>query len=79
METKSTTDRLSELLVKESKKFAQKESAIKQSYSKFSKIGIDTKSSYSFPLKDTIGKTFNEQLQFLSNEEKPVANIGYMQ
>jgi len=79
METKSTTERLKELLAKETKIFAEKESALKETYSKFSKIGIDTKTTYSFPLKDTIGKTFREQLQFKSTEENPVANIGYMQ
>jgi hypothetical protein len=79
METKSTTERLTELLAKETKKFAEKESSLKGTYSKFSKIGIDTKSTYSFPLKDTIGKTFREQLQFISTEQNPVANTGYMQ
>lgn len=79
METKSTTERLTELLAKESKKFAEKEYSLKETYSKFSKIGIDTKSTYSFPLKDTIGKTFREQLQFVSTEQKPIEYTGYMQ
>ncbi|MDO9152987.1 MAG: hypothetical protein Q7U47_04650 [Paludibacter sp.] len=79
METKSTTERLAELLAKETKKFAKKEGSLKEIYSKFSKIGIDTKSTYSFPLKDTIGKTFREQLQFTSTEQNPLANKGYGQ
>lgn len=74
MKAKSTTEQLSELLAKESKRFAKKEGGLKKTYSKFSKIGIDTNSSYNFPLKDTIGKTFREQLQFLSTEQNPVAN-----
>lgn len=78
METKSTTERLTELLEKETKKFAEKDSSLKETYSKFSKIGIDTKSTYSFPMKDTIGKTFREQLQFISTEQNPSAHIGYM-
>jgi hypothetical protein len=79
METISTTERLQELLAKETKVFSEKESSLKEIYSKFSKIGIDTKSTYSFPLKDTIGKTFREQLQFISTEQNPLANTGYMQ
>ncbi len=79
METKSTTERLTELIAKETKIFAEKESSLKEAYSKFSKIGIETKSTYSFPLKDTIGKTFREQVQFISADQDLVANTGYMQ
>ncbi len=79
METKSTTERLAELLAKETKNFAEKENSLKETYSKFLKIGIDTKSTYSFPLKDTIGKTFREQLQYISTEQNPVDSTGYMQ
>ena len=78
MEAKTTTDKLSELIAKESKKFAEKDGVLKKTYSKFSKIGIDTKSTYSFPLKDTIGKTFQEQLQFSSTEQSSTPNFGYM-
>ncbi len=38
MKPESTTDQLSELLRRESKKFSQKESLLKDVYSKFSKI-----------------------------------------
>lgn len=50
-----------------------------ETYTKFSKIGIDTKSTYTLPLKDTIGRTFRELLQFNISEENPVASKGYMQ
>ncbi|MEM1259663.1 MAG: hypothetical protein AAGH81_14105 [Bacteroidota bacterium] len=65
-EKKSIEKRLIDSLAKESKKFAQKESKLSETYSKLSKAGIDTKSTYSLPLKDTIGKTFREQIQFNS-------------
>ena len=58
--------RLIDSLAKESKIFAQKESKLSETYSKLSKVRIETKSTYSLPLKDTIGKTFREQIQFSS-------------
>lgn len=80
METKSTTEKLTEVLAKETNKFAEKDSVLKDFYTKFSKIGIETKSTYSFPLIDTLGKTFREQLQSqLTEQQNPVANKGYMQ
>ncbi len=65
-ENKSIEERLIDSLAKESKKFAQKESKLSDTISKLSKVGIETKSTYSLPLKDTIGKTFREQVQFNS-------------
>ena len=63
--SKDTMDeRLVETLSKEAKKFTQTESKLRQSFEKFSKMGIETKSTYSLPLKDTIGRTFREQIQF---------------
>lgn len=59
-----TTEKLSEVLSKEKNHFADRRGSLSESYSKFSKIGIDTKSTYSLPLKDTIGKTFWEHIQF---------------
>lgn len=59
----TTTEKLIEVLAREKQKFA-KIGSLTEVYSKFSKIGIDTKSTYSLPLKDTIGKTFQEQIQF---------------
>jgi hypothetical protein len=56
-------EKLSEVLAKEKVHFAKKGGTLSNVYDKFSKIGIDTKSTYSFPLKDTIGKTFREQIQ----------------
>jgi hypothetical protein len=78
METKSTSVRLTELLAKETRKFAEKDSTLKGVYSKFSKMGIDTKSTYSLPLKDTIGKTFSEQLQSKFAKPIQIATIGYL-
>ncbi|MBI4646282.1 MAG: hypothetical protein HY738_06715 [Bacteroidia bacterium] len=78
METKSTTERLKEVLAKETNKFAEKDSVLKDAYTKFAKIGIETKATYNLPLIDTLGKTFREQLQFqLTEQQNPVANIGY--
>lgn len=61
---KSLSEKLTEVIAKEKIHFTQKGGALSEIYAKFSKIGIDTKSSYSLPLKDTIGKTFREQIQF---------------
>ncbi len=60
---KTITEKLQESLSKESKKFSKKGSNLKESYSKFSKIGIELNPTYSLPMKDTIGKTFREQVQ----------------
>lgn len=60
----TTTEKLSEVLSKEKNHFADRRGVLSESYSKFSKIGIDAKSTYSLPLKDTIGKTFREQILF---------------
>ncbi len=79
MKTQQITDRLTELIEKETKEFAKKDGALKEAFVKFSKIGIVTKSTYSLPLKDTIGQTFREQIKFKGSEENPVANTGYMQ
>ncbi|MEM9685381.1 MAG: hypothetical protein AAF934_00480 [Bacteroidota bacterium] len=65
-EKKSIEEKLIDSLAKESKKFAQKESKLSEILEKLSKAGIETKSTYSLPLKDTIGKTFREQIQFNS-------------
>lgn len=63
-EKKSMEERLIDSLTKESKKFDQKEGKLSNSLEKLVKAGIETKSTYSLPLKDTIGKTFREQIQF---------------
>ncbi len=63
---KSVEKRLLDSLAKESKKFAQRESKLSGIILKLSEAGIDTKSNYSLPLKDTIGRTFREQIQFNS-------------
>jgi len=73
------TEKFTALIAKETKEFAKKDGTLKDVFTKFSKIGIDTKSTYSLPLKDTIGLTFREQIKFKGSEENPVANIGYMQ
>jgi len=64
MSNTSTTELLKEALVNEAIKFPLEESKLFRAYAKFLKMGIDTKSTYDLPLKDTIGKTFREQLQF---------------
>ncbi len=61
---KTLTEELKEVMAKEKKHFTEQRGALSEIYAKFSKIGIDTKSTYSLPLKDTIGKTFREQIQF---------------
>lgn len=63
---KTITEKLTEVIEKEKNQFAEKGGTLTEIYAKFLKIGIDTKSSYSLPLKDTIGKTFREQVQFKS-------------
>lgn len=63
---KTTTELLQESLLKESKKFTDKESKLSGTFAKFSKFGIDVKTNFNLPLKDTIGKTFREQSQFKS-------------
>ncbi len=63
MSTKTTTIKLKEALSKEAEKFASNESKLSKSFEKFSAMGIITKSTYTLPLKDTIGKTFREQTQ----------------
>jgi hypothetical protein len=62
----SLTEKFENLLEKESNKFAKKQTVSKISgvYSKLSKHGLLTKSEYTFPLKDTIGKTYFDKSQF---------------
>jgi len=60
----SITKDLTKVLSKEQKQFAKKGNTLSGIYDKFFKLGIETKTTYSLPLKDTIGKTFNEQIQF---------------
>lgn len=63
---KTVTEKFENLLNKEYKKFANKQTDSKISgvYSKLSKHGLLTKSEYPFPLKDTIGKTYFDKIQF---------------
>jgi len=61
METSSTSERLLKVFSNESVKLNKKKSKLKESFNKLSKLGIVTKSTYTLPLKDTIGKTFREQ------------------
>lgn len=51
-------------MTKEKKHFTEQSGDLSEIYAKLSKIGIDIKSTYSLPLKDTIGKVFREQIQF---------------
>jgi hypothetical protein len=61
---KPITEQLVEVLENEKVRISEKGGTLSNAFSKFLKIGIDTKSTYTFPLKDTIGKTFREQIQF---------------
>ncbi|MDY0083209.1 MAG: hypothetical protein RBR74_08525 [Ignavibacteriaceae bacterium] len=61
---KTITEKLSEVISKEKVHFGKSGGTLLDIYDKLLKIGIDTKSTYSLPLKDTIGKTFREQIQF---------------
>lgn len=65
---KSITDKLNEVLEKESLRFPQKNSSLFEIYKKFSKLGIDTRSTFTLPLKDTIGRTFQELIKFKDRE-----------
>jgi hypothetical protein len=62
MKTQSITESFTQVLEKETCKLSKKSSKLKNAYIKFAKMGIDIKSTYTLPLKDTIGKTFMEQL-----------------
>jgi hypothetical protein len=66
MKKKTTVDQLNSVLAKEGKKYTHGSGKLSNSLSKFSKGRISEKSSYSFPLKDTIGRTLHEQCQFRS-------------
>lgn len=66
MKTISTTKKLQETLNIENQKFEVKESKLSGVQAKILKIGIETKSTYSLPMKDTIGKNFRELLHFKS-------------
>jgi hypothetical protein len=66
MKTISTTKKLQETLKIENQKFESRESKLSGVQAKILKIGLETKSTYSLPLKDTIGKNFRELLQFKS-------------
>jgi len=61
---KILTEELKEVMTKEKKHFTEQSGDLSEIYAKLSKIGIDIKSTYSLPLKDTIGKVFREQIQF---------------
>jgi hypothetical protein len=67
MKEKTTTEKLIETLDKSKEKFQN--SNLVGVYEKMAKLGIPSKTEYTFPPKDTIGKTFHEQIQF-SNQGK---------
>lgn len=64
MKTISTTKKLQETLKTENQRFEEKETKLSGVQAKILKIGLETKSTYSLPMKDTIGKNFRELLQF---------------
>jgi len=61
---KSLTEKVTEAIAKGKVQYSERRGTLTDTYAKFSKIGIVTKSTYSFPLKDTLGKTFRDQIQF---------------
>lgn len=65
---KTVTGKLENLLEKESRRFSKTtgDSKISGVYSKLSKHGLLTKTEYSLPLKDTIGKAYFDKKQFTS-------------
>jgi hypothetical protein len=62
MKIKTITEKFSETLEKEKDHFA-KIGSLSGFYTKLAKMGIDTKTTYTLPLKDTIGRTFRKQSQ----------------
>ena len=63
-QNKSTEERLSAVLAKESQKFTKKKGELSKFFEDFQKSRNETKSSgYNLPLKDTIGRTLWEQTQ----------------
>lgn len=66
MNEKTTTDKLIETLDKNKDKFQN--SNLVGVYAKMTKLGISSKTEYTFPPKDTIGKIFHEQIQFTNQD-----------
>ena len=63
-ENKSTEERLSAVLAKESQKFTKKKGELSKFFEEFQKSRNQTTSSgYNLPLKDTIGRALWEQTQ----------------
>lgn len=64
--TRTISRKVEDLLEKESKRFSYPhgDSKISGVFGKLAKHGLLTKSEYSFPLKDTIGKTYFDKKQF---------------
>ena len=51
------------LMAKEDVRFKVKRGALSGVYAKLEKLGIETKTTYTFPILDTLGKTVWEELQ----------------
>jgi hypothetical protein len=64
MKEKTTSDKLLETLDSNKDKFQN--TKLVDVYRKMSKLGISSKTEYSLPPKDTIGKILHEQIQFAS-------------
>ncbi|MBK9151799.1 MAG: hypothetical protein IPM26_12750 [Saprospiraceae bacterium] len=62
-------EKLSDVIIREKHNFMKRSGNLKDVLSKFAKMGINMHSEYSLPLKDTIGRTFNDQIQF-KNQKK---------
>ena len=67
MKKVTTTEKLIETLNRDRDKFQN--SSLVGVYLKMAKLGISSKTEYSLPPKDTIGKNFHEQIQF-SNQDR---------
>jgi hypothetical protein len=61
---KTISEKLTETLNANKDKFQN--SSLVGVYEKMSKLGISSKTEYTFPPKDTIGKNFHKQIQFSS-------------
>ncbi len=65
-ETQLIDKKLITTIDKESKRFGGKTSGrLEKFLDNMSKMGIESKSSYNLPLRDTIGKTLREKMQYL--------------
>ncbi|TSA27520.1 MAG: hypothetical protein D4R67_05905 [Bacteroidetes bacterium] len=62
--SKKITDQVSEVLIIQSEKFSSENGySLSEVYRKLEKHGLSSKSEFTLPLQDTIGRTFHEQIR----------------